>query len=214
MPTAPALDAFAQQVQAQSEAWARALAPMHEQSEALRRDFAQTQRMLDATGSLLASIDAQTVENVEHLRAESRSIARDNSDLARRVEALLRSARSRSRFYLHLVAAALAGDGQALAELQGEASSGDRLAACALALAFELDALTERVRVLVEQVAQALTAAALDALADGDAAPPPRNRLAGTIEPNSPPRAAVCASEAVRRGHSLDFPARKDAIAI
>lgn len=212
MPTAPALDAFAH-LREQSEAWARALAPMQQQADALSRHFAQQQRTLDAATSLLGSIDAQTSRNLQHLQAESRSIARDNSDLARRVNALLRSARKRSRFYLHLVAAALAGDGQALAELQ-ELALTEELAACALALALELDALTERVRVLVETVAQTLTAAALEALDDTDAAPPPRNRLAGTVEPNSPPRETVCASEAARQGHSLDFPARKDALAI
>lgn len=213
MPTAPALDALAQNYVQQAQALARAVEPIRQQAQALAQQFAQTQRTLDAAGSFLACIESETAQNLEHLRAESRSIATDNSDLARRVDALLRTARTRSKTFLHLVSAALTGDGAAAQELGYLASTGDALAACALALAHELDALTERVRVLVEQITQALTAHALAALTDSDAAPPPRNRLVGAVEPNSPPREPVCVSEAVRRGHSLDFPARKDTAA-
>ena len=213
MTNAPVLDELAQQYAQQSRALAQAFAPLQQQAQALAQQFAQTQRTLDATQSLLGSIDTQTAENLEHLRAESRCVARENSDLARRVEALLNSARSRSKFYLHLVAAALSGDAQALEELRSMARNGDVLSGYALALSYELDALAERVRVLVDQVSQALAAVALTALTVSDA-PPPRNRLAGTVEPNSPPRAYACASEAARQGHSLNFPARKDAVAI
>lgn len=213
MTTAPALDAFAQQVREQSEALVQAFAPLQAQTETLLQHFTQQQRLLDSTASLLGSIEGRTAEDLQHLRDETRSIARDHSDLARRVDALLRRARKRSRYSLHVMAAALTGDGAACAELQYLASTGDQLAACALALALELDALTERVRVLVEAVAQTLTAQALAALADTEEAPPPSSQLAGTVEANAPPREAVC-ERRLTAWPVLDFPARKDAVAI
>lgn len=212
MTTAPALYAFAQHVREQSEAWARAVEPLQQQADTLRQHFAQQQRTLDAATSLLGSIEGRTAEDVQHLRDESRSLARDNSDLARRVEALLRRARRRSSYSLHVIAAALTGDGAACAELQYLASTGDQLAACALALALELDALTERVRVLVEAITQTLTAQALAALAVTEEAPPPSGQLAGTVEANAPPRVTVC-ERRLTAWPVLDFPARKEALA-
>ena len=114
-------------------------------------------------------------------------LARHHAGIKARLSYILARAEKQGTATYFTVVRALDGDADSLDTLQ-HCARNDSLAACVLALIAELATLTEQVLHLVEQVAEAVTRAALHRFDFLDLAPPLVIRE-GTASPNGPPAA-------------------------
>ena len=121
------------------------------------------------------------------LLARRDELAKHHAGLNARLSYILARAEKRGIATYFTVVRALDGDAESLETLR-ECARNDSLAACVLGLIAELATLTEQVLHLVEQVAEAVTRAALHRFDFLDLAQPLVIRE-GTASPNGPPAA-------------------------
>lgn len=197
-----------------------------QQAQALAAGFQQQAetmtalvRQLDAGRQLLEELRPRlgtrthTRQHLDRLRAENYLLARNNSDLARRISGALNTAQQRGNFTLALICAALDSDSAAREELC-EIAQRDQFAAYVLTLCAELDAQQSAVSEHLDAIAACAVAVEKSSPRGITHAPPqhsPRYLLAGSIDQNSPPLAPMCAGEShLEAVHSPHFPARKE----
>ena len=121
------------------------------------------------------------------LLARRDELARHHAGIKARLSYILARAEKQGTATYFTVVRALDGDAESLETLR-ECARNDSLAACVLGLIAELATLTEQVLHLVEQVAEAVTRAALHRFDFLDLAQPLVIRE-GTASPNGPPAA-------------------------
>ena len=121
------------------------------------------------------------------LLARRNELAKRHAGISARLSYTLARAEKRGIATYFTVVRALDGDAESLETLR-ECARNDSLAACVLGLIAELATLTEQVLHLVEQVAEAVTRAALHRFDFLDLAQPLVIRE-GTASPNGPPAA-------------------------
>lgn len=147
-------------------------------------------RQCEAVAAWSSHFDMSTPE-AQHscavLLARRDELARRHAGLKARLTYILACAEKRGIATHYTVVRALDGDLDSVETLQ-ECARDDSLAACVLGLIAELATLTEQVLYLVEQVAEAVTRAALWRFDFLDLEPP-RLVREGTASPNGPPAA-------------------------
>ena len=131
------------------------------------------------------------------LLARRNELAKRHAGISARLSYILARAEKRGIATYFTVIRALDGDAESLETLR-ECARNDSLAACVLGLIAELATLTEQVLHLVEQVAEAVTRAALHRFDFLDLAQPLVIRE-GTASPNGPPAAHHALSGTVQR---------------
>ncbi len=147
-------------------------------------------RQCEAVAAWSSHFDMATPEaqrSAAALLARRDELARRHAGLKARLTYILACAEKRGIATHYTVVRALDGDLDSVETLQ-ECARDDSLAACVLALIGELATLTEQVLHLVEQIAEAVTRAALHRFNFIDLAQPLVIRE-GTASPNGPPAA-------------------------
>ncbi len=147
-------------------------------------------RQCEAVAAWSSHFDMATPEaqrSAAALLARRDELARSHAGISARLSYILACAEKRGTATYFTVIRALDGDVDSLETLQ-QCARDDSLAACVLGLIAELATLTEQVLYLVEQVAEAVTRAALHRFDFIDLAQPLVIRE-GTASPNGPPAA-------------------------
>lgn len=125
------------------------------------------------------------------LDADARRIAHGHGVIAVRIAHLIADLHAQGRDYeADLVAAALRGDEVALRDIGSLVGEGSPLGLLVLAIATDLDALTDAVTVFTTEVADLIAEVSAADLHDlTDPLPPPRMTLAGSVDTTAPPAA-------------------------
>ena len=166
------------------------LQPLADTTDRLARLVQQQQQQLSALAEFAKHFDMSSPE-AQHscavLLARRDELAKRHAGIKARLSYILARAEKRGTATYFTVVRALDGDADSLETLQ-HCARNDSLAACVLGLIAELATLTEQVLHLVEQVAEAVTRAALHRFDFLDLAQPLVIRE-GTASPNGPPAA-------------------------
>jgi hypothetical protein len=169
-------------------------------TDRLARLVQQQQTQLSALAEFAKHFDMSSPE-AQHscavLLARRNELAKRHAGIKARLSYILARAEKRGTATYFTVVRALDGDAESLETLQ-HCARNDSLAACVLGLIAELATLTEQVLHLVEQVAEAVTRAALHRFDFLDLAQPLVIRE-GTASPNGPPAAHHALSGTVQR---------------
>lgn len=169
-------------------------------TDRLARLVQQQQTQLSALAEFAKHFDMSSPE-AQHscavLLARRNELAKRHAGIKARLSYILARAEKRGTATYFTVVRALNGDAESLETLQ-HCARNDSLAACVLGLIAELATLTEQVLHLVEQVAEAVTRAALHRFDFLDLAQPLVIRE-GTASPNGPPAAHHALSGTVQR---------------
>jgi len=184
------LSAYLQQQADTTNRLTQLLQPLADTTNRLTQLVLQQQTQLTAIAEMVKHFDMSSPE-AQHssavLLARSNELAKRHTGLKARLSYILARAEKRGTATYFTVVRALDGDAESLETLQ-RCARNDSLAACVLGLIAELATLTEQVLHLVEQVAEAVTRAALHRFDFLDLAQPLVIRE-GTASPNGPPAA-------------------------
>ena len=176
------------------------LQPLADTTNRLTQLIQQQQTQLSALAEFAKHFDMSSPE-AQHssavLLARRDELAKRHTGVKARLSYILARAEKRGTATYFTVVRALDGDADSLETLR-ECARNDSLAACVLGLIAELATLTEQVLHLVEQVAEAVTRAALHRFDFLDLAQPLVIRE-GTASPNGPPAAHHALSGTVQR---------------
>ena len=166
------------------------LQPLADTTNRLTQLIQQQQTQLSALAEFAKHFDMSSPE-AQHssavLLARRDELAKRHTGIKARLSYILARAEKQGTATYFTVVRALDGDAESLETLQ-HCARNDSLAACVLGLIAELATLTEQVLHLVEQVAEAVTRAALHRFDFLDLAQPLVIRE-GTASPNGPPAA-------------------------
>jgi hypothetical protein len=184
------LSAYLQQQADTTNRLTQLLQPLADTTNRLTQLVLQQQTQLTALAEFAKHFDMSSPE-AQHssavLLARRDDLAKRHAGVKARLSYILARAEKRGTATYFTVVRALDGDAESLETLQ-RCARNSSLAACVLALITELATLTEQVLHLVEQVAEAVTRAALHRFDFLDLAQPLVIRE-GTASPNGPPAA-------------------------
>lgn len=212
LPAHPRMTSAVEQLQAQINATRAAMEPFRCNVENVGREAARVAMEMtslqETTGAVMRHVTepvrkageaiaahrrriamAGRSRHLAHLDADARRIAHGHGRIAVNIARLISDLHAEGRDYeADLVAAALRGDEESLRDIASLVAEGSPLGLQVLAIADDLDTLTDAVVVFTTQVAALIaeiTTADLHDLTDPIA--PPRTFLAGSVDTTAPP---------------------------